>query len=72
MNYTKYNNDILNDNVIKYISDRHNISVTEILDIIYKSSAKEYDASSGFIKLEGNEIRLIKDLINFYNKHSYE
>lgn len=61
-------NDILQDDVVQYISARHHVASQVLLDNILLESGKEAVWQEGVaVELDDNEYLIIHDLIRMYN-----
>lgn len=61
-------NDILQDDVVQYISSRHHVAPQVLLDKILLEGGKGAVWQEGVaVELDDNEYRIIHDLIRMYN-----
>lgn len=61
-------NEILQDDVVLYISARHHVAPQVLLDNILLEGGKEAVWQEGVaVKLDDNEYRIIHDLLGMYN-----
>lgn len=61
-------NDILQDDVVQYISARHHVAPQVLLDNILLEGGKETVCQEDVaVELDDNEYRIIHDLLSMYN-----
>lgn len=70
MEHKKLPDEILSDDVVQFISERHHTSAQSIIDSYAAQGAEQEPQGKAAVSLEDNEVQIIHDLIDMYDhKH---